>query len=221
MDRTPDISAVAALDEPSRRRLYDYVCVQADPVSRDEVSEALEMPRQTAAFHLDKLAEAGLLAVEFARRSGRSGPGAGRPSKLYRRSDTAIAVQLPQRSYELAGELLAQAVDDAESTGESPRTSLKRRAGQFGQALGADAEPTDEGVLAALARCGYEPRVDGTGILLANCPFHALAAGHTDLVCGMNLGLIEGLLNGAQCTGRQARLVPHERYCCVRIEPAR
>jgi predicted ArsR family transcriptional regulator len=221
MDVTPGISAVAALEEPSRRRLYEYVCTHEDPVGRDEVSEAVGMPRQTVAFHLDKLADAGLLAVEFARRGGRAGPGAGRPSKLYRRSDDPVSVQLPERSYELAGQLLAQAVDDAESTGESPRTILNRRACELGQALGADAGSTDEGVMAVLAGCGYEPRRDGTDIVLVNCPFHALAARHTDLVCGMNLGLVEGLLDGAHCTGRQARLTPHERYCCVRIEPAR
>lgn len=219
MDANPDITAVAALDEPARRRLYDYVCAQPVPVGRDEASEALGIPRQTVAFHLDKLADAGLLTVEFARLGGRTGPGAGRPSKLYRRSDHAIAVQLPERSYELAGQLLAQAVVDTESTGESPRSSLNRRAGELGRALGADAGPSDAEVVAALTRCGYEPRRDGDDIVLANCPFHALAQQHTALVCGMNLGLIEGLLDGAECTDRRARLDPHERYCCVRIEP--
>ncbi|MDN5726751.1 MAG: transcriptional regulator, partial [Propionibacteriales bacterium] len=165
-------------------------------------------------------AEVGLLTVEFARRTGRTGPGAGRPAKLYRRSDTAIAVQLPERSYEVAGQLLAEAVDEAEATGESPRTVLRRRAGEFGRALGVDTEPTDDGVLATLGRCGYEPRTDGDDIVLANCPFHDLAARHTQLVCGMNLGLVTGLLEGANCADRQARLVPHEQHCCVRIERA-
>ncbi len=219
MHANPDITAVAALDEPARRRLYDYVCAQPDPVGRDEASEALGIPRQTAAFHLDKLADAGLLTIEFARRGGRSGPGAGRPSKFYRRSDHPITVQLPERSYELAGQLLAQAVDDAEATGRSPRESLNARAAELGRSVGAATDPTDAGILAALARCGYEPRTEDTDIVLGNCPFHALAQQHTALVCGMNLGLVEGLLDGAQCTSRRARLAPHERYCCVRIEP--
>ncbi len=222
MDAPPGISAVAALDEPARRRLYTYVCAHPGPVGRDEASEALNMPRQTAAFHLDKLVDAGLLTVEFARLSGRSGPGAGRPSKLYRRADQAISVHLPDRSYELAGQLLAQAVEDAESTGVSARASLNARAGELGRTTGAsiaDREDTDEATMDALTRCGYEPRRDGDDIVLANCPFHALAQQHTDLVCGMNLELIEGLLDGAGCTTRRARLAPHERYCCVRIEP--
>lgn len=220
MDDTNDIAAVAALDEPARRQLYDYVCGQVDPVGRDEASTALGIPRQTAAFHLDKLAEAGLLAVEFARRSGRTGPGAGRPAKLYRRSDHTVAVQLPERSYELAGHLLAQAVVDAEATGEAPHASLNRRARELGCTLGTAAGATDGEVVAALARCGYEPRVDGTDIVLVNCPFHDLAQQHTELICGMNLGLVTGLLDGAGCTARRARLAPHERYCCIRVEPA-
>jgi predicted ArsR family transcriptional regulator len=219
MDADPAIAAVAALDEPARRKLYDYVCAQRDPVGRDEASEALGIPRQTAAFHLDKLADTGLLAAEFARLSGRTGPGAGRTAKLYRRAEGTVAVHLPERSYELAGQLLAQAVDDAESTGESPRASLNRRAGELGRALGAEADPTDESVIAVLARCGYEPRFDGADIVLVNCPFHALATRHTELVCGMNLGLIEGLLDGARCTARRAHLAPHQKYCCIRIEP--
>lgn len=220
MDADPDITAVAALDEPTRRRLYDYVGASPDAVDRDEAAEALGMRRQTAAFHLDKLVDAGLLTVEFARRNGRRGPGAGRPSKLYRRADRTIAVHLPDRSYELAGHLLAQAVDDAANTGQSPKTALARRASELGHAVGSEAGPTDQDVVAALGRCGYEPRAEGEDIVLTNCPFHNLAQQHTELVCGMNLALVEGLLDGAHCTGRQAHLAPHERYCCVRIEPA-
>lgn len=219
MDVHPDIRAVAALEEPARQKLYDYVCQHLDPVSRDDASEALNMPRQTAAFHLDRLAEVGLLTIEFARRSGRMGPGAGRPAKLYRRSADPIAVQLPERSYELAGQLLAQAVDDAESTGVSPRTSLNRRAADLGRTLGAAAGASERALMAALTRCGYEPRRDGADIALVNCPFHALAAQHTDLVCRMNLGLLDGLLQGAGCTARRAVLAPQLQHCCVRLEP--
>lgn len=50
------VAAVAALDEPNRRRLYDFVVRQTSPISKDEVSEAIGLPRTTAAFHLDKLA---------------------------------------------------------------------------------------------------------------------------------------------------------------------
>ncbi|MDG3008543.1 helix-turn-helix domain-containing protein [Rhodococcus sp. D2-41] len=216
-----DVSAVSALDEPARRRLYDFVRRHREPVGRDEAAAALGLPRTTAAFHLDKLADEGLLSIEFARRSGRSGPGAGRPAKLYRRADRPVVVQLPERNYELAGRLLAGAIDDAESRGESPGTALARRAHELGETIGAElaqaGEPTDEALHDALERCGYEPCTVDDDIALANCPFHALVNDHTELVCGMNLRLIEGLLDGVRCGGRRARLAPEDGFCCVRL----
>jgi predicted ArsR family transcriptional regulator len=122
-----DVSAVAALDEPTRRRLYDHVVRQTGPVSRDEAAEALGLARPTAAFHLDRLAEESLLDVVYERRSGRTGPGAGRPAKLYKRSSKQVTVTLPERHYELAGRLLAQALEESEATGAPARTVLHRR----------------------------------------------------------------------------------------------
>src|ERR687893_1189815 len=130
------ISAVAALDEPTRRRLYDYVVRQLEPVSRDDAVAALGLPRTTAAFHLDRLVDEGLLDVVYQRLTGRTGPGAGRPAKLYRRSDQHVAVSLPQRHYELAGRLLSSALEHAERSGDSPRASLEQRAYQLGKELG-------------------------------------------------------------------------------------
>ena len=115
------VQAVAVLEEPTRRRLYEYVIAQPVPVGRDDAATALGIPRTTVAFHLDKLTEEGLLATCYERRSGRTGPGAGRPAKLYHRSDREIDLTLPERQYAVAGRLLAAAVADAEATGGSPR----------------------------------------------------------------------------------------------------
>ena len=223
MDATPRsaVTAVSALGEPVRRHVYDHVRTQPSPVSRDDVAEALGLARSTSAFHLEKLADEGLLAVEFARRGGRSGPGAGRPAKLYRRSDREFAVHLPERTYALAGELFAQAIEDADATGISPRDALSARAHDFGRGLGAGIGCTEENLVASLAESGYEPRRDDGTIVLVNCPFHALARQHTDMVCGMNLALLSGLLDGAGCEDRRATLAPTEGYCCVRIDPPR
>jgi predicted ArsR family transcriptional regulator len=221
------VSAVAALEEPTRRRLYDHVVRQPGPVTRDDAAAALELPRTTAAFHLDRLADAGLLDVVYQRRTGRSGPGAGRPSKLYRRSNRQVAVSLPERRYELAGRLLAAALENAERSGDSPRKALERRARQLGQELGETARATqgndDSGdtLRRMLEDYGFEPRAEGTGIVLSNCPFHALAQQHTDIVCGMNLCLLDGLLDGLAATGLRARLEPAPDRCCVRLEPVR
>src|SRR3954471_8340988 len=138
-DRSAQVAAVAALAEPTRRRLYEYVVRRPHPVSRDDVAGALGVPRATTAFHLDRLVADGLLDVHYERRSGRTGPGAGRPSKLYRRADTPVSVSLPERRYDLAGELLAAAMVEADGSGERPAAVLDRRAFRRGQELAAEA----------------------------------------------------------------------------------
>ena len=213
----PDVSAVAALDEPTRRRLYDHVVRQPEPVSRDDAAAALGLARQTAAFHLDRLAGESLLDVVYERRSGRTGPGAGRPAKLYKRSTKQVTVSLPERHYELAGRLLAQALEESETTGEPVRTALHRKAHELGTQL---AGPDQTAVFDLLEENGFEPRYDGDAIVLGNCPFHALAREHTQTVCGMNLHLLRGVLEGLDEAGLQACLEPSPGHCCVRLQPA-
>jgi len=76
-----------------------------------------------------------------------------------------------------------------------------------------------------LARHGYEPRAGEGVISLANCPFDSLAREHTELVCGMNVALIDGVLEGLSCSRLRASLEPEPGLCCVktrvRQEPAR
>lgn len=229
------VSAVASLDEPSRRLIYDYVRAHDAPLSREDVAAALGVPRRAAAFHLDRLADCGLLAVSFARRTGRSGPGAGRPAKFYGRSDREVSISLPSRHYDLAGRLLAGALVEAERSGEPPRDVLDRQAHDLGRAAARErggaatgqpaGEPPfrepgtrDTGVLmAVLADHGYEPQEAHGDIVLRNCPFHALAQQHTELVCAMNLHLLEGVLDGLDPIGLQARLDPGPARCCVRL----
>jgi predicted ArsR family transcriptional regulator len=219
-DRSAQVCAVAALAEPTRRRLYDHVAGQSDPVSRDEAAAAVAVPRATAAFHLDRLVDDGLLEVHFERRTGRTGPGAGRPAKLYRRADCTVEVSFPERHYDLAGDLLAAAMAAAEESGESPRAVLARLAYERGRDLGAGAPPGDgrAAALGVLEHHGFEPRVEDGAVTLANCPFHTLAREHTDLVCGMNLRLLEGVLDGVPAADLKARLQPAPGRCCVRLE---
>jgi predicted ArsR family transcriptional regulator len=222
-DDRAGVAAVAALAEPTRRRVYDHVARQPDAVDRDEVALAVGLPRTTAAFHLDRLAQCGLLDVSFARRSGRTGPGAGRPAKLYRRADTTVEVSVPERHYDLAGELLAGALAEAEDSGERPATVLQRHAYRRGREMGEsarDGQAGRSGVLALLEEQGYEPRPDGEDVVLGNCPFHVLAKAHTQLVCGMNLHLLGGVLDAVPEAGLDAGLCPAEGLCCVRMQPA-
>lgn len=228
---TPDFDAhvvgVSALSEPVRRVLYAYVVAQPAPVNRDEVALGAGVARHVAKFHLDKLVEDGLLDVEYARPPGRTGPGAGRTAKYYRRSQREFTVSLPPREYELAGRLLARAVATSERDQTAVGDSLREGAREVGRALGrrarrqAGARPGHAALLtamtAALRDHGYEPRAVGTGITLANCPFHALAQDYTDLVCGMNLELMTGLVDGLAGIRLEARLEPAPGQCCVRL----
>lgn len=216
-DHDAAVSAIAALDEPTRRRLYDHVVRQSGPVGRDEAAAALGLARQTAAFHLDRLADESLLDVVYERRSGRAGPGAGRPAKLYRRSATQVAVSLPDRRYELAGRLLAQAAEESDETGEPVREVLHRKAEELGTQLG---RQHAAGLLELLERYGFEPQHEDDAIVLGNCPFHVLAREHTRTVCGMNLHLLRGVLHGLRDHEHEACLAPAPGRCCVRLRPA-
>jgi len=217
-----EISVIAALEDPVRRRLYDYVAAQAAGVSRTEAAAATGIGRTLAAFHLDRLAEAGLVEVTFARPAGRSGPGAGRPAKLYRRAMAEHQVSVPPRDYRAAAELLAEVVD---VTGAEPE--LQRAARSRGAAAGRAARqrspsmPDGDLVTGALAAHGYQPYRDGGDVRLRNCPFHLLADRHPPLICGMNLALLEGLLSGAAVTGLSARLDPRPEECCVVLEDSK
>jgi predicted ArsR family transcriptional regulator len=210
------VQAVAVLEEPTRRRLYEYVVGRPEPVSRDDAASALGIPRTTAAFHLDRLTEEGLLDTCYERRTGRTGPGAGRPAKLYHRSDREIEITLPERQYAVAGHLLAAAIQDAESTGITPGEAVNRRAHEYGETLGCTARDRGEPLERVLEVCGFEPRAEADGIALGNCPFRRLAKEHPQLVCGMNLHLVAGLVSSLDADLR-AELAPTPGHCCVRL----
>ncbi|MGZ4473452.1 MAG: helix-turn-helix transcriptional regulator [Nocardioidaceae bacterium] len=215
---TDPIATVAALDEPTRRRLYEYVVRARGPVGRDEASAAVGVSRPTAAFHLDRLADEGLLDVVHQRLSGRTGPGAGRPAKLYLRAARQVEVSLPERRYELAGQVLAAAVEEADATGRPVREAVARLAHDVGRRMGQAAEADDP--VPVLEAHGFEPRTEEGAVRLGNCPFHNLAQQHTELVCGMNRHLLEGLLDGLACSAFTATLAPSPGNCCVVLEPS-
>jgi predicted ArsR family transcriptional regulator len=210
-----DLASLSSLDDPVRRRVYEVVRERAEPVGRDEAAAAAGVGRALAVYHLDKLVEAGLLTASYQRPPGRSGPGAGRPAKLYMRSDREFAVTVPPREYELAARLLVQAVE-ADPSGRS-RAVLLEAARRLGAELAGAAGAAGD-LEGALAGHGYEPSRGGDGVIrLRNCPFHQLAAQHRDVTCGMNLGLIEGILAGLGADGLRPVLDPQPGHCCVVI----
>lgn len=225
------LESMGVLAEPARRALYQHVVSSPEPVSREQAAEALGLAVHNVKFHLDKLATVGLLEVEYRRLSGRSGPGAGRPSKVYRRTDREVAVSVPPRRYDLAGEVLAEAVDRSVRDGVPVGEAVAEVAREVGRDLTAAAAdgvqqapsaPPDEvsQVADVLTRYGYEPRRVDDELCLANCPFDRLAAQHTSLVCGMNVALVDGVLDGVGAETLQARLAPREGFCCVTVGQA-
>lgn len=213
-DPLGDTAAFVSLGDERRRRLYDYVVAQRRPVGRDEAAEAVGIGRPLAAYHLDKLAEAGLLDVVFSRPPGRSGPGAGRPAKHYLRPERALAAQTPARNYALLARLLADAVDRA---GPEPAGAACALAHEQGRRVGTELVSTGD-IEGGLAARGYEPHSDPDGTLrLGNCPFHSVATAHPELVCGLNHAFIEGVLEGAGAADKLAELDPRDGHCCVAI----
>jgi predicted ArsR family transcriptional regulator len=226
-DFDAQVTGIGALSDPTRRALYQFVVAQPGPVNRDQAAEGVGVARHIAKFHLDKLLDDGLLAVEYARAPGRRGPGAGRPAKLYSRSSRELAVSLPQRDYALAGRLLAEAITEVQRDGTPIDDALGSVSRSAGRGLGeqarlqAGSRPGGFSLRAAatdvLTMCGYEPRNEGADITLVNCPFHALAQNYTDLVCGMNLELMGGLVETLEHPALHARLAPTTGRCCVRL----
>lgn len=215
------VSGVGALAEPARRALYLYAAAQIEPVSREQAAAACELPLHSAKFHLDRLVEEGLLEVEYRRLSGRTGPGAGRPSKLYRRSDREVSVSLPERHYDLVGDVLAAAIEESTRAGVPVQRAVVSVAGDRGRAMAVAAAPGGvteiDRTAEVLAGQGYEPHRREDDLCLSNCPFDRLAREHVELVCGMNLGLVGGVLEGLGCDSLDAVLEPEEGLCCVKV----
>jgi predicted ArsR family transcriptional regulator len=229
-EQQQQLAGLAGLADPVRRALYHYVAGQAAPVGRAEAAAAAGIGRSLAGYHLDKLTAGGLLQARYERRTGRTGPGAGRPAKLYLRAPGQIELSLPARDYAALAELLASAVE-ADPSGAA-KAALQRAAASLGAEVGAEAaghaEPDGdpgEAVAAlrrALAARGYEPydEPDGT-IRLRNCPFDRIAANHRELVCGANQAMLQALtdrLDGDPPV--RAVLDPQPGRCCVLLTRA-
>ncbi|GAB3557688.1 helix-turn-helix domain-containing protein [Arthrobacter alkaliphilus] len=207
---------VASLGDPTRRALFDYLRQAGKPVGRDELAHALELPRAVAATQLDRMAREGILSVSFSK-TGPGGPGTGRPAKRYAAVTTEVLASVPERSYELIGDLIAAAAErsmvNEESVEQNARAVGRERGYELGQAHG-----TIEGVLEAT---GYSPlSIDDGTIEFTNCPFHRLALDHPMLVCCLSGALLEGALEGCGDATRSVEAVSPGHggsQCCARL----
>jgi predicted ArsR family transcriptional regulator len=218
------VTTLGSLADPVRRALYRFVSDSSEAVSRDQAADGVDVARHTAKFHLDRLVDEGLLVTEFRRLTGRTGPGAGRPSKLYRRSRKEVWVSVPSRRYDLAGQVLADAVE--RSLGGVPMAEAVDAAADNAARIVIEAWPpvaSDEldGIAEVLGELGYEPRLAGDGqagsVSLANCPFERLAADHRDLVCGLNHTFVSSVGERLGCSGLDVSKHRSGPGCCVRV----
>jgi predicted ArsR family transcriptional regulator len=224
MDAADDLMAVALLAEPARQRLYRYLRERREPVGREEAARHAGIGVRVAAFHLDRMADAGLLEVEYRRLSGRVGPGAGRPAKLYSVSSRSFSVVIPQTRYALAASMMATALS-AGSSGADGTDSLHDVATSVGERLGDDIRRQArtkggrrEAVQRKLKQLGYEPQVQESGEwTLRNCIFSELSRSHRELVCPMNAAFVAGLLGGARLRSLHVERRMAEPACCVRL----
>lgn len=220
------IAAVAALDDELRSGMYEFIRQARRPVTRDEAAAAVGISRKLAAFHLDKLVDAGLLTARFEPVDGIRK--VGRTPKVYEPSDIDIRINIPPRQHDLLADILLQAVL-SDSEDEPARQAALRTARERGHGLGAaERERTRPGKLGVeralthaetvLSRFGFEPSRQSPGcVRLLNCPFHPLATQSPELVCGINHAFLDGLLTGLRAPAVQAALVPRPGECCVQL----
>jgi predicted ArsR family transcriptional regulator len=223
------VTAVAALADPSRRRMYDFIRQARRPIRREEAAASIGISRKLAAFHLDKLVEVGLLRAHFT-----PAPGVrrvGRTPKVYEPTEVEIRITVPERDPGLLADILIDAVL-ADHDGRSPREAAVDIARKRGTRLGAaERGRTRPGRLgpergltlasALLAGCGFEPhRETAARVALRNCPFAPQARRAPDLVCSINHAFVAGVLDGLEATGVAAALQPLRGGCCVVLSGA-
>ncbi|MBP2413690.1 putative ArsR family transcriptional regulator [Arthrobacter stackebrandtii] len=216
LDEGQRLRAMASLGDPVRKELFDLVRGAGHALSRDECAQSLGLPKSTVRVHLDRLVEEALLKVEYRKLGEKTGPGSGRPSKLYAVAVGEISASVPPRQYDLAAALLAAAVQRSIDTGEGVESAMATVAFDEGRRLGAEAGNIHD----LLHANGYSPEPDAQGgTIMANCPFHRLSQDHTGVVCSLNGSLLAGALEG--CGDCRHDLAPDEEisHCCARLVP--
>jgi len=219
------ILAVTALGEPLRRRLLGFIRAARRPITRDEAADAVGISRKLAAFHLEKLVDAGLLRHRVLTGGPRR---VGRRPKVYEPADTEVQISIPARRHELLADILTTAVlseiergsakaaaaNAAHERGLAAATALRDRVrpGRLGleRALTLASE--------ILASYGFEPqRSSPMRVRLGNCPFHPIAQRAPELICQLNHAFTRGIVEGLQARTIEAVLAPAAGECCVEL----
>jgi predicted ArsR family transcriptional regulator len=200
---------LAAVGDPELRETLLYARGQARPVTADDLASAKSVHRNVARSRLERLVTAGLLAPGYERRSGKAGPGAGRPAKTYSVVPQLDSIEFPQNHFE---SLAAMLVDAVGADGGSER--LREVGVAFGRELGRAAElrPVKklevgfERLCEAVRGLGYQAsveRVDKDEAVIATptCPLRPLVRSRPEAVeidRGMWAGLASCALSGVK-----------------------
>jgi predicted ArsR family transcriptional regulator len=218
-DLNETIVRLCILDDPARWAAYLAVRTAGRPLTRAEVADEAGISVRLAAFHLEKLLSEGFLEATYER--DESSVGVGHPAKRYRPTGLELEVSIPPRRYDLAAEILAEALE-ADSA-DSPRESLVDVAAEYGRQVGRRARARNGGsrLLTALRVIGYEPSLSGDDVVLRNCPFRHVAQARPEIVCQMNLAFVAGVLAGTKSRSLHAvpSPSPSTGRCCVVLSP--
>jgi predicted ArsR family transcriptional regulator len=219
-DHDASLATAAVLVDDVRRRIFGAVRRARRPLTRDEAAASARVSRALAAFHLDKLVEAGLLRAH----SRPSGAGrVGRRPKVYEAGPAEVHLDVPGRQHALLAGMLVEALADGAAGADARRAAAeaaRRRGAELGRSGSPAPAPGLAEVAAALERLGFEPFEAAPGTLrMGNCPFQPVAARAPEVVCGLNLALVEGLLAGMEARGLHAVLAPRAGGCCVEVGP--
>jgi predicted ArsR family transcriptional regulator len=216
-DLNETIVRLCVLDDPARWAAYVAVRTAGRPLTRAEVADEVGISAKLAAFHLEKLLSEGFLEATYERDGGTTG--VGHPAKRYRPTGLELEVSIPPRRYDLAAEILAEALE-ADSS-DPPLESLADVAAEYGRQVGRRARARSGGsrLLTALRVIGYEPATSGDDVVLRNCPFRHVAQAQPEIICQMNLAFVAGVLAGTKSRSRHAVLSPSTERCCVVLTP--
>ena len=216
-DLNETIVRLCLLDDPTRRAAYLAVRTAGRSLTRVEVADEAGVSVRLAAFHLEKLVSEGFLEATYER--DESSVGVGHPAKRYRPTGLELEVSIPPRRYDLATEILAEALK-ADSP-DSPLESLADVAAEYGRRVGRQARARSGGsrLLTALRVIGYEPALSGDDVVLRNCPFRHVAQTRPEILCPMNLAFVAGVLAGTESRSLHAVPSPSTERCCVLLTP--
>ena len=196
-----------AIGIPELREALRVVRASNEPVTADDLAARLGIHRNVARSRLERLVEASLLDPAFERRTGRSGPGAGRPARTYSTAPELTAIEFPARKY---GTLVGLLIDSLPRRGRSRR--LREVGISFGDELATSANLTEtqnlpdavRAVCVALGESGFHATVEEAGeddawIRTATCPIRPLVVANPELAAvdhGVWAGLVDATLRG-------------------------